>query len=103
MHIFTRRSTNVLRLLAYTDDVTGLPVIDATVTGSVFAQDGTAVTGAQNIAMPYFAASGAIPAQYRGILPSTVLFPNDSYHLISTATNANGVREFNETCTVEDG
>lgn len=103
MQILTRGATNVLRLTAYTDDVTGLPVTNATVTGSLFGQDGTPVTNAQALAMPYFAASGAIPAQYRGIIPATVLLPDQSYDLVCTATNADGVRPFNDTCIVQDG
>lgn len=103
MQILTRRSTNAVRLREYTDDVTGLAVTDATVTGSIFAKDGTVVTGAQNFSMPYFVASGATPAEYRGILLASVLFPDDSYELVVTATNGQGTREFNETCLVQDG
>jgi hypothetical protein len=103
MQILTRGSTNVIRVLEYTDEVTELAAIDATVTGTLYDQSGAAVTGATNLAMPYYAASGAIAAQYRGIVPSTVLLPNETYDLRVTATNANGTRLFNDTCVVEDG
>lgn len=103
MQRLVRGSTNVIRLLEYTDEVTELAVIDATVTGTLFDQDGVAVTGATNLAMPYFAVAGAIPAQYRGIVPSTVLLPKETYDLRVTAVNGNGTRLFNDTCVVEDG
>lgn len=103
MQILTRGSTNVLRIQEYTDEVTELAVTNAIVTGTLFDQDGVAVTGATNLSMTYFAAAGAIPAQYRGIVPSTVLLPKETYDLRVTATNADGVREFNEQCIVEDG
>lgn len=103
MQVLKRRSTNVIRLKAYTDEVTELPVVNATVTGSLFSQAGVAVTNAQALPMTYFAASGAIEAQYRGIVPSTVLLPDPTYDLVCTATNVDGAREFNDTCVVEDG
>lgn len=103
MQRLVRGSTNVLRLEEYTDEVTELAVIDATVTGTLYDQAGVAITGATNLAMPYFAAVGAIPAQYRGIVPSTVLLPDPTYDLRITAVNANGTRLFNDTCVVEDG
>lgn len=103
MKTLRRNSTNVLRLTDYTDDVTGSPVTNATVTASLYNPDGSTVTGATNIAMPYFAASGNIPAQYRGIVQSTVSLPLSKYGVKFHATNADGVREFTDTCNVEDG
>lgn len=103
MQTLHRASTNVLRLTDYTDDVTGLPVTNATVTGTLYNPDGTPVTGATNINMPYFAAAGAIPAQYRGIIPSTVALPLARYGVKFVATNVDGVREFRDACMVEDG
>lgn len=101
--IFHRGSTNVFRLEEYTDEVTGLPVTNATVLGTLYKSDGTPVTGATNIAMPYFAGSGSIPAQYRGIVAATVLVPEKKYGVKFVATNPDGVREFRDTCIVEDG
>lgn len=98
-----RNSTNVLRLTEYTDEVTGLAVTNATVTGTLYNPDGTIVTGANAIAMPYVAASGAIPAQYRGIIAATVALPLARYGVKFRATNPDGVREFTDTCIVEDG
>lgn len=98
-----RASTNVLRLTDYTDEVTGLPVTNATVTGTLYNPDGSAVTGANAVAMPYVAASGAIPAQYRGIIAATVSLPLSKYGVKFHASNVDGVREFTDTCIVEDG
>lgn len=103
MQLLHRNSTNVLRLEEYTDDVTGLPVTNATVTASLFQQDGTQVAGAQNLPMPYYAVSGNIPAQYRGILAASVALPDETYDVLFTATNPDGVREFADTCIVQDG
>lgn len=103
MKTLRRNSTNVLRLTDYTDDVTGLPVTNAVVTASLYNPDGTTVTGATNIAMPFVAATGSFPAQYRGIIASTVALPLSKYGVKFHATNADGVREFTDTCIVEDG
>ena len=53
------------KLSAVTDTKTGLAIIDATVTGSLFTLDGTAVSGAQNLTATYDATTQA----YWGIIP----------------------------------
>lgn len=108
MQILHRGSTNVLRLIEYTDEVTGLAVTNATVTGTLYNPDGTIVTGANAVSMA-FVASGWIPEkqalgpQYRGIIASTVALPLPKYGVKYHASNPDGVRDFTDTCIVEDG
>lgn len=75
---------------------TGVPSIDAVVTCSLLDSLGAPVTGAQNLAMPYVAASGTIPAAYLGVVPSTVVLVAGPYTARFTAVTGGKTRRWDE-------
>lgn len=103
-------ATNEVELTKLHYKKTGVLPIDAVVTCSVFDSADVAVTGAQNIAMPYEAAVpaapplAAIPAGYRGPIASTVaLVLGQRYTERITATHGGNVRPFVKHCLAVEG
>jgi hypothetical protein len=64
---------------------TGVYVSDATLTANVYDQNGSLVSGATSISVPYVAASSG---EYRGLIPSTVqLTAGTRYKIVVLASN----------------
>lgn len=97
-HILAIGSDNDLELTKLKVRRTGVLPIDAVVTCSLLDSLGAPVTGAQNLAMPYVAASGSIPAAYVGVVPSTVVLVPGPYTARFTATTGGRVRRWDEAC-----
>lgn len=102
--------TNVVELTKLRDTKTGALPIDATVTCSVFDDAGAPVATAQNLAMPYEAPVAAnpplpaVPAGYRGQIPSTVaLVVGQEYTERIIATQGGNTRPFVKHCLAVEG
>jgi hypothetical protein len=103
-------STNVIELSKLTDNKLKTLPIDAVVAVSVFDAVGAPVANAQNLAMAYepvVAANPpipAIPAAYRGQIPSTVaLVAGQHYTEKITAVQGGNTRIFNVPCLAVAG
>lgn len=102
--------TNVVELTKLTDTKLKTFPIDAVVTCSVLDASGAAVANAQNLAMAYEPAvaasppTPAIPAGYRGQIPSTVaLVVGQSYTERIIATQGGNTRPFIKHCLAVEG
>lgn len=101
--LLVRRSTNVIELREFFDELTDTFPTDATIVCTIRDSVGTPVAGATSLPMTYVAGTSRYETTYRAVVPNTVDLSGANYSARITATLTGAVREFNVPCTAVDG